>query len=258
MPATRAARPVALILVLSCTTFGFAQHTAPAHLPSASASIRADARLVAQRLVHDQRAIFEAPAEMAQKPTSLRFLAPFIVAGALMPLDGHIEPHTSATTQNRASIISDVGLIGTGATVGGLYLYGVLKHDDRAHETGLLGAESVGDSFVVYALTNVVTGRLRPYQGPEPGDFFRHHTLSSSFPSGHATFTWAMTSVLAREYPSRRSQIFWYAVGSTVAASRVLAGQHFTSDVVVGSGIGWLIGRYVFRSHHQPPQQASQ
>jgi membrane-associated phospholipid phosphatase len=32
--------------------------------------------------------------------------------------------------------------------------------------------------------------------------------------------------------------------------ARVLARQHFPSDVIVGSAVGWLLGRYVFHKHH--------
>jgi membrane-associated phospholipid phosphatase len=31
----------------------------------------------------------------------------------------------------------------------------------------------------------------------------------------------------------------------------VLARQHFPSDVVVGSAVGWLVGRYVFHKHQK-------
>ena len=62
--------------------------------------------------------------------------------------------------------------------------------------------------------------------------------------------TWSMASVLADEYPSTKSRIFWYAVGSTVAATRVVGQKHFTSDVIVGSAAGYLIGRYVFHARH--------
>jgi hypothetical protein len=34
------------------------------------------------------------------------------------------------------------------------------------------------------------------------------------------------------------------------AATRVVGRKHFTSDVIVGSAAGYLIGRYVFRAHH--------
>jgi membrane-associated phospholipid phosphatase len=62
---------------------------------------------------------------------------------------------------------------------------------------------------------------------------------------------WSVSAILADEYPSTKSRLFWYAVGSTVAATRVVGRQHFTSDVIVGSAMGYLIGRYVFHARGQ-------
>ena len=134
--------------------------------------------------------------------------------------------------------------------MGALYIYGVKKHNKHAHEAGFLGTESFVNSYAMKELVNVISGRLRPEEGNGHGDFFVNHSLDSSFPSGHAMLTWSMTTVLADEYPSTKSRIFWYAVGSTVAATRVVGRKHFTSDVIVGSAAGYLIGRYVFHARH--------
>lgn len=216
---------------------------------SAAAQIKADIRGVAKDFAHDEVHIFESPIRVAQRPKNLIYLAPFVVAGALIPADRHIEPNFSRGVQNAGQDISNVGLLGTAAIVGGLYLYGVATHDDHAHEAGKLGTQSFVDTLLLYELTNVVVGRARPDEGNGHGDFFVNHSFDSSFPSGHASLTWSMTTVLADEYPSTKSRLFWYAVGSTVAASRVVGRRHFTSDVIVGSAMGYLIGRYVFHAH---------
>ena len=41
-----------------------------------------------------------------------------------------------------------------------------------------------------------------------------------------------------------------YGLATGVSVSRVLAEQHFPSDVLIGSAAGWLIGHYVYRAHH--------
>jgi hypothetical protein len=43
-----------------------------------------------------------------------------------------------------------------------------------------------------------------------------------------------------------------YGLATAVSASRVLGEQHFPSDVVAGAAIGWLIGRQIYRVHHDP------
>jgi membrane-associated phospholipid phosphatase len=145
--------------------------------------------------------------DVSQKSANVRFLVPFAVAGALIPADRHIEPTPSTGTVNAARQISNVGLIGTAATVGGLYIYGLKKHNEHAHEAGFLGTESFADSFVMKEFVNVISGRLRPEEGNGDGDFFVNHSFDSSFPSGHAMLTWSMATVLAEEYPSTKSRL---------------------------------------------------
>ena len=223
-----------------------------------SSQVKFDARELAKRFAHDQVRIFESPVrDIAQKPANVRFLVPFAIAGVLIPADRHIEPTPSTGTVNAVRQISNVGLIGTAATVGGLYIYGLKKHNEHAHEAGFLGTESFADSVAMKELVNVISGRLRPEEGNGHGDFFVNHSWNSSFPSGHAMLTWSMATVLADEYPSTKSRIFWYAVGSTVAATRVVGRKHFTSDVIVGSAAGFLIGRYVVRAHHRAMKHAA-
>src|SRR5579862_8439007 len=63
---------------------------------------------------------------------------------------------------------------------------------------------------------------------------------------------WSAASVIAHEYPGPLTEVLAYGAAAAISTSRVLAGQHFSSDVVVGSAIGWLIGREVYRLHHDP------
>ena len=57
---------------------------------------------------------------------------------------------------------------------------------------------------------------------------------------------------MAHEYPGPLTQVAVYGLATAVSASRVLGKEHFPSDVVAGAAIGWLIGRQVYRAHHDP------
>jgi membrane-associated phospholipid phosphatase len=46
------------------------------------------------------------------------------------------------------------------------------------------------------------------------------------------------------------TKITAYGLAAGLSLTRVLARQHFPSDVLVGSAVGWLVGRYVFHKHH--------
>ena len=237
---------------------------APAHAQTSvcdqplqqSTTVRQDAWQVARCFPRQQVDIFTSPIHVTQQPHAWRYLLPIGIAAAFIPFDKRISAQLPSGHGGASETISDVGLIGTGATVGGLYLLGLARDDTHARETGVFGAEALLNSILPHATLSYVFGRYRPFQGPMgevgEGDFFGSHVYASSFPSGHAMYTWSMVSVLTQEYPSKKSKVFWYAVGSTVAISRVTARDHFASDVIAGSAIGYLIGHHIWHSHHRP------
>jgi membrane-associated phospholipid phosphatase len=57
--------------------------------------------------------------------------------------------------------------------------------------------------------------------------------------------------VIAREYPTLWVRFGVYSVASMVSITRVLGQEHFPSDVLVGSAVGWLVGHYVYGKHHK-------
>ncbi len=129
------------------------------------------------------------------------------------------------------------------------------RHDDKLAETGRLGGEAVIDSGTVTLAVKMVSDRQRPLQGNGQGHFWVGGTgnwqLDSSFPSDHATASMALARVIAGEYPR------WYVVASAysfaeaISVARILANQHFPSDVVVGQAIGFLTGTYVLNHRAQ-------
>ena len=95
----------------------------------------------------------------------------------------------------------------------------------------------------------LVSNRQRPRQGNGQGDFWpygmQHWESDTSFPFDHATATMALARVIAGEYPRWYIMVPAYGFAESVSISRILANQHFPSDVVVGQVIGFLTGTYV-------------
>ena len=92
------------------------------------------------------------------------------------------------------------------------------------------------------------TQRTRPYMGGN-GSFFNG---GDSFPSGHSMEAWALATVIAREYPQKRFvKIGMYSFATAVSLSRITSQRHYASDVLVGSSIGYMIGRFVMRNSNQ-------
>ncbi len=60
--------------------------------------------------------------------------------------------------------------------------------------------------------------------------------------------SWAIASVIAHEYPGPVTQVLSYGLAGAVSVARVEAHQHFMSDAVIGSALGWYLGRQVYRA----------
>ncbi len=67
-----------------------------------------------------------------------------------------------------------------------------------------------------------------------------------SFPSGHTTTIFALTTLLAIYFPARRSGMFFILIAVLTGFSRIYLSQHFPVDVLAGSAIGVLISMVVY------------
>jgi len=67
----------------------------------------------------------------------------------------------------------------------------------------------------------------------------------------------AATSYLAKagiseDLQARLRYIIIYATAGAVSTGRLLGRDHFTSDILVGSALGYVIGRYIFHLRCEP------
>jgi Capsule assembly protein Wzi/PAP2 superfamily len=171
------------------------------------------------------------------------------VTGGFFATDRAVPPALSTDPKklNRYSNFSSYGVYSLVGAGGGLYLWSKLSHDDHQREAGILAGEAAINSFAVDTTFKYAFGRERPNQGQGLGNFFQHGV---SFPSDHSAVAWSIASVIAHEYPGPFTKFAVYGIATAVSASRVLGEKHFPSDVVVGGAIGWLIGRQIYRAHH--------
>jgi len=204
---------------------------------------------------HDQAGIWTSPLRIS--PRDAFWLVPFAAGtGVALHYDAQAQQNLGIDKSriDTSNTISGFGssyvLLGGAA---GFYFLGLGTHNQHLAETGRLGAEAVLDSFLVVEALKLATNRERPNEGNGQGGFWPHGTrsyeLDGSFPSGHATETFALARVIASEYPSKPVQVAAYAFALAISASRVTARQHFPSDVLVGGTFGYLIGGYVVRHH---------
>ena len=204
-----------------------------------------------KNVLRDQEAIWTSPFHLHGRDA--RWLAPVSLGtAALIATDRRTgdEIAESRGLGNASRIVSYAGsAYGVGGIAATFYLFGRARHDERARETGLLGAEALIDSAIVVTALKEITQRGRPLSGRDRSEFFDR---GSSFPSGHSIEAWSLATVIANEYHDRPwVQVSAYGIATAVSLSRFTGSKHYLSDVLVGSAAGYGIGRYVYRTHHR-------
>jgi membrane-associated phospholipid phosphatase len=165
--------------------------------------------------------------------------------GVLIANDESVAAQVNPAWHQTSTNVANACTYATAATAGGIYVAGLFTHDAHAQRTGVLAAEAAINSFILYGSMKLIFNRERPAMGNGEGKFFAGNFSSGSFPSGHSAFAWTLASVVAHEYPKWPVQLAMYGMATAVATTRVTGGQHFPSDVFVGSTLGFLVGRYV-------------
>jgi hypothetical protein len=201
-----------------------------------------------RHLAADQQRFWTSPERLSRN--SWKTLAPFAgLTGALIASDSWIAKQVPDKPDQlkRSKNVSDIAafsLIGAG---GGAFLWGHLTHNERLQETGLLSGEAaLNSAAVAYALKGL-TQRPRPLENNADGSFLQG---GNSFPSEHTAIAWSIASVVAHEYPGPLTKLFAYGLASAVTITRVTGKEHFASDALIGSTLGWYFGRQAYRAHH--------
>lgn len=222
--------------------------------PSASPSLEQE---FVKNILRDQKALWAAPFHLKQKDAKV--IAPIgLGAMALIATDritgdemGELRRQLQASRfASRAGSLYTLGVVS-----GTFYLVGRKTKDARARETGVLGAEALIDSLIVGRALKAITQRARPLAGRERSEFFEGGT---SFPSGHAIQAWSFATIVANEYHHHRMvKVAAYGIASAVSVARFTGQEHYLSDVLVGSALGYGIGQYVYHAHHRPTSNTS-
>jgi len=219
----------------------------PTPLVSGTSSLE---RKFFKNILLDQKAIWTAPLHLER--SDAKWLVPIGLGTMALITTDRItgdEIGEFHSQLNTSRVISYGGsAYAAGAAAAGFYLTGRATHNSRARETGLLIAEASVDGLIVDATLKAVTQRGRPLTGEDRSEFFDG---GSSFPSGHSVQAWTTAAIVADEYHDHKVvQFAAYGLASAVSLSRFTGRNHYLSDVLVGSLIGFGIGQYVYHAHH--------
>jgi len=148
-------------------------------------------------------------------------------------------PH-NALADALARFFSGIGAYGiVWFVIGGL----LFLREEKKHHRFFVPILSVGLSslFISEYVIKPLVSRVRPLD--MSGTIAVVHASWYSFPSTHATASWAMAVVLSTYEP--RFRVWWYALAIAISFSRVYLGVHFPIDVVAGAFLGWSIAKIV-------------
>lgn len=127
------------------------------------------------------------------------------------------------------------------------YTVGLVFRDNWLRTTGRMMFESLSYSGIAVITLRYIFARNRPYseKGANSFNWFLWNNELQSFPSGHTTVAFALSTILAERINTYYSRIFFYGMASLTAYARVLNNQHWFSDVVAGALLGIGTGFFV-------------
>lgn len=208
-------------------------------------------KVCARHVLQDQAAIVTSPLHM--RTSDLLWVVPFGVAtGVALHYDAEALSTLGydPSRQNAFEQFSNVGAVylPIAGIVGG-YAAGKWRQDDYLTQTAVLSAEAILNAQIINLPLKYALDRQTPQQGDGTGRFWPHGPKTwpdgQSMPSGHSLTAWSFAHVVAARYPGWGTRLTVYSLATAVSVSRVMARQHFPSDVLVGSTLGYLIGGYV-------------
>jgi len=172
----------------------------------------------------------------------------------------------STAWRNGATVFDWYGAPGARAVGPLLAVAGSVARNPTISDIGIHVSESYATAAAAVFIVKGIAGRARPYRVNsesaydfELGRGFPHREPYSSFPSGHATGSFAFASSItveaARRWPARAALVGALAYGGAFldGVSRVYRDTHWPSDVAAGALLGTMSGLLVTRHQHAHP-----
>lgn len=155
---------------------------------------------------------------------------------------------------DKAVTITDNSMIPAAIIIpGGMFLMGRAFENTYDENTGfLLGTSEILNGVMTFGIKFLVK-RKRPYETLNRV-YYKDVSIADpySFPSGHSSMTFAISTMFALRYPTH-PQIYvpLYLWSIIVGYGRVYFGMHYPSDVLAGAILGSLssVTVYSLRNH---------
>lgn len=137
---------------------------------------------------------------------------------------------------------------------GAAYLTGKLIRNNDISETSRMILETIAYAGIISTVLKAGLGRARPYKGNGAFDFFNFKLNNDflSFPSGHSTTAFAVSSVLAAKINNIYASIALYSLAGLTMYQRIYSDNHWFSDTFAGAVISTVIGNAIVKFNECP------
>jgi membrane-associated phospholipid phosphatase len=161
-------------------------------------------------------------------------------ANVARAVDRHLGPQTdSLTSLGKWLPVATIGVSGLAA---------LSEQNKQLSNTGMAGIEAGATALLVGEGIKYSVGRARPVDGLGTTDFEPFKRSDASFPSNHTTVMWATVTPFAKEYDAP----WLYGAAALVNAGRVASREHWLSDTVASSLLGYAIGDFFWQERRAP------
>ena len=203
----------------------------------------------AAHFFRDFRDIFSSPAHFDGSDwITIGAVASTAAAAAVWgdaPVREYLLDNRSGFTDGLASVGDYYGELSTGYYLGSaLYVAGIVSDDDWVRYTGRAVLEAHTFSLLITGVLKVAAGRSRPYlfEGNKRFNWFETENRKWSFPSGHATAAFAISSALSKRIDRPWVTAGLYTLSGITVLDRIYDDKHWLSDTIIGAAIGTAVG----------------
>jgi len=164
-------------------------------------------------------------------------------------VDRYVQRHAESRAMDRLKSFGEWLPL---AAIGGAGLAALSEYDPRLSNTGIAALQAGATGLLANASIKYAVGRARPEAEAGPGDLEPFKRPDASFPSNHATVMWAAVTPFAREYDAP----WLYGLAALTNAGRIASREHWLSDTVASSLLGFAIGDFFWEQRRKPNDKA--
>lgn len=142
----------------------------------------------------------------------------------------------------------------TAILAGAFGLHGLLTNDNTSKKIGFEIVQSVIYAGAITTFLKIAVGRARPFTNRGAATFKPFSLFDDdfhSFPSGHTTLAFTLSTVLSKNLKSDLLKIIAYIPAVLTVVSRVYQDNHWASDVFASAAISYFVGDWVVNQHEE-------